>query len=229
MESKLNVQLLAHTPDPEKTIATAARLCYSKADITKLQKKMTEDKINSFIEMLRNLGHESPFEHASFTFGVEGISRSLTHQLVRHRVASYSQQSQRYVEAKNFSYIIPPTIKKDKKSLEKYNVLMDSINKAYTELLEIAPKEDARYILPNATETKIIITMNARELFHYFKLRCCNRAQWEIRYMSIEMLQILKKRFPEIFKNCGPSCVNGPCSEGKMSCKKAAQVRKFFK
>ena len=183
----------------------------------------------SMEKKLVELGHFSPFEHVSFTFGIEGVSRALTHQLVRHRVASYSQQSQRYVDASDFSYITPPEIKKDKDAYEKFKKIMNGLNESYAELLKIAPKEDARYILPNAAETRIIVTMNARELLYFFRMRCCNRAQWEIREMAIEMLKLAKKAAPLIFEDAGPACVKGSCSEGKMTCGKATEVREFFK
>jgi thymidylate synthase (FAD) len=168
-------------------------------------------------------------EHVSFTFGIEGISRALTHQLVRHRLASYSQQSQRYVKTEDFKYIVPYSIKNDKIALAKFEKIMQSLQEGYDELLKTVPKEDARYVLPNAVETKIIVTMNARELVYFFKLRGCKRAQWEIRNLAIEMLKLVKKVAPIMFKNSGPSCLKGPCTEGEMYCGKIDEVKEFFK
>lgn len=219
MESTLNVRLLNYTPAPINVIATAARLCYSKSDIDELTQKMTDEKCETLMKKLMELGHESPMEHASFTFGIEGISRTCSHQLVRHRIASYSQQSQRYVESKNFNYIIPPSIKKDEKSKEKYEKMMDQLGEVYEELRNIAPKEDARFILPNAAETKIIVTMNARSLKNFFHHRVCNRAQWEIKAMAKEMLKLCKQKAPILFENMGAPCITEKiCPEGDMSC-----------
>lgn len=300
------VQLLAHTPEPEKIIASAAKLCYSEADIATLMDGLTEEKIDSFIKRLSDLGHESPIEHISFTFGIEGVSRALLAQLTRHRIASYSVQSQRYVNMSNFNFVTPPAIHNNPNLLNAYNnymeetvvlydilkkgIIVDLMFKRYPqelenifkefclslnmdeseiiETLKIATdfwkeyypnkeceipdffknnlsfweeialehfkelhkeeyrkivkeaQEDARFILPNACETKIIVTMNARSLMNFFKLRCCTRAQWEIREVANEMLKLVKEVAPEIFKNAGPACKRGPCPEGAMSCKK---------
>ncbi|MDA3821437.1 MAG: FAD-dependent thymidylate synthase, partial [Bacteroidales bacterium] len=219
MESKLKVILLRHTPEPEKAIASAARLCYSPSDVEKLMEKMDEESSSKLLKKLVDLGHESPLEHVSFTFAIEGVSRTLTHQLVRHRMASYSHQSQRYVKAEDFDYIIPPSIKKDEKSKVKYEEIMKTISNAYSELLQVVEKEDARFILPNAAETKIIVTMNARGLKNFFKLRCCTRAQWEIRNLANKMLKICKEVSPVLFNRMGPDCVAEKiCNEGYMSC-----------
>lgn len=219
MEKNINVILLRHTKDPEIAVASAARLCYSKADIPDLMEKMDEEKSNKLLKKLIDLGHESPIEHVNFTFGIEGVSRALTHQLVRHRIASYSHQSQRYVKAEDFDYIVPPSIKKDKKSYEEYTKLMKNISDSYSKLLEIAPKEDARFILPNGAETKIIVTMNARSLKNFFKHRCCMRAQWEIQKLANKMLRLCKETSPILFNNMGPACITQKvCPEGDMSC-----------
>jgi thymidylate synthase (FAD) len=166
------------------------------------------------------MGHHSVVEHAVFTFSVEGVSRALTHQLVRHRIASFSQQSQRYVPLKEPTYVIPETIKADPDSLKAYEEVMDKIWETYRTLSERIPAEDARYVLPNGCTTNITITMNARELLHFFSLRCCNRAQWEIRDMADRMREICKEISPAIFKKAGPMCLRGPCPEGKLTCGK---------
>ena len=233
-EKKLKVVLLSSTPNAEKLVALAAKLCYSPANIEDLLKKITEKDQKDFVEKLIEMTHMSPVEHVVFTFGIEGISRACTHQLVRHRLASYSQQSQRYVKEENLDYILPPLIK-DCKFAVHYNGdqwfedKMKEIQKWYKELIDkgILP-EDARFLLPNAAETKIIITMNARELLHFFKERCCLRAQWEIRAMAEEMLRLAMEKCPIIFSKAGPACVNGLCNQGKMTCGKIIEVREKF-
>jgi thymidylate synthase (FAD) len=227
MSAELKVELLQHTPDPERVVAWAARLCYSGADLKTLGRSLTPEKISRFIAKLAGMGHLSAFEHAGFTFGIEGVSRALTHQLVRHRLASYSQQSQRYVgtNALPEGAVIPPQVS-EKGFQKKFVQLLRDIRLLYDEMQQAGvPAEDARYILPNACETKIIVTMNARELLHFFNLRCCNRAQWEIHALADAMLAAVKKVAPAIFQTAGPGCVQGPCPEGKMTCGKAAQVR----
>ncbi len=237
-ESTLNVILLRYTPNPEEMVAQAAKLCYSPSSLQELQKQIGSKDQAGFIEKLTDMRHLSPIEHITFTFGVEGISRACSHQLVRHRLASYSQQSQRYVgqqskKGSGFHFIVPSSIEKIGKKpwfLEK----METIQKWYDELVEVLGNhgesafEDARFLLPNAAETKIILTMNARELLHFFRVRCCNRAQWEIRNMAIEMLRLAKKASPTIFANAGPGCVHDTCPEGKMTCGKMDEVREKF-
>ena len=243
-QTKLNVILLNHTKDPEGLIAHAAKLCYSPSSVEQLKDKIEKSDNRKFIEKLLKLGHLSPLEHVSFNFGVEGISRACSHQLVRHRIASYSQQSQRYVgehseKHKNsgeqiFDFIIPPSIEAAGKN-EWFVEKMREIQKWYDELVEALggsgekSNEDARFILPNAAETKIIITMNARELLHFFSVRCCNRAQWEIRDLATEMLRLARDILPGIFSESGPNCVAGPCTEGEMTCGKIDEVREKFK
>jgi thymidylate synthase (FAD) len=243
-QSELKVILLNHTKDPEGLIAHAAKLCYSPSSVEQLKDKIEKSDNRKFIEKLLKLGHLSPLEHVSFNFGVEGISRACSHQLVRHRIASYSQQSQRYVgehSEKNkdsveqiFDFVIPPSIEAAGKS-EWFVEKMREIQKWYDELVEALgdsgekANEDARFILPNAAETKIIITMNARELLHFFSVRCCNRAQWEIRDLAIEMLRLARDILPRIFSKSGPNCVAGPCTEGEMTCGKIDEVREKFK
>ena len=250
----MNVQLLSHTPQPEKLIATAAKLCYSSSDISSLRDGLTDEKTESFIDMLVSIGHESVMEHASFTFGIEGISRACSHQLVRHRIASYSQKSQRYVNENAFEYITPPEIAEIPDAQAEYDKLMYEINEGYERIADILTEkhtadfiaqglsekdasskarkkaiEDARFLLPNACETKIVVTMNVRSLFNFFKHRCCERAQWEIRAVANEMLRLCCEAAPTVFKNAGPSCVmNGKCPEGKMTCGKISQVREYF-
>lgn len=226
-----NVTLIGHTPNPELMVALAARLCYSPSSINDLREKLETSDIEAFLDKIMSLGHHSVLEHASFTFGIEGISRVTTHQLVRHRIASFSQQSQRYVSHKeDFTSIMPDTIAENHDARQIFAFMSETVHKAYAQLVEMGiPPEDARYILPNATETKIIMTMNARELLHFFALRCCQRAQWEIRQMSIEMMQLVKKVAPVIFRDAGPGCVCGPCPEGKLCCGQTQEVRDFYK
>jgi thymidylate synthase (FAD) len=225
------VKLIHYTPDPEGAVALAARLCYSPVTIEAMQEKLSRSDIKGFLEKIMSLGHQSVLEHASFTFGIEGISRVTTHQLVRHRIASFSQQSQRYVSHKEqFSAVTPPSIAAHPGMEELFAAQLRSLHQLYAEMVEAGiPAEDARYILPNATETKIMVTMNARELLHFFRLRCCERAQWEIRAMSLEMLKLLKPIAPTIFKHAGPACLNGPCPEGRMTCGRISEVRDFFR
>ncbi len=239
MESKLKVMLLKHTPDPEATVAMAAKLCYSPSHIEALKETIAAKDQKKFVEKLMEMGHMSPIEHASFTFAVEGISRACSHQLVRHRLASYSQQSQRYVsEQSGFDYVLPPSIKKDYELARYFEEFMGKAQEAYNHVVERLKEQglkdeeanqDARFILPNACETKIILTMNARELIHFFRQRCCNRAQWEIRAMAIEMLKRVKRIAPTIFCKAGPDCLKGKCPEGKYSCGKIKEVRDFFR
>lgn len=216
----LKVILIDHTPNPETVVATAARLCYSPCDIATLQQKMGPAQVEKLITKLRTVGHLSPFEHASFTFGVEGISRACTHQLVRHRIASFSHQSQRYVPAnENYERIVPDSIVDNPEAMALFDDVACRIGAAYEKLVEMGiPTEDARYLLPNAAETKIIFTMNARELLNFISVRTCNRAQWEIRAMAEEMLRLLKAVAPLLFANAGPGCIHGPCPEGDMFC-----------
>jgi len=223
----MNVKLLNHTPDAEIQIARVAKLCYSASTIEELFKKIDARECGVFVKKLISMGHDSLLEHVNFSFGVEGISRVTSHQLVRHRLASYSQQSQRYVNLSNtFDYIVPKSIQGNRPAYEEYTRLMEVVHKIYKALLnnEI-PAEDARYILPNATETKVFITMNARTLLHFFKVRCCNRAQHEIRNMAYLMLLEVKNVAPLLFRGAGPGCVDGECSEGSFTCGKAKEVR----
>lgn len=275
----LKVKIIAHTPEPDKVVAQAGKLCYSAVGVDEITQKLTDEEIARYVNMLANIGHESPLEHVSFTFAIEGISRACTHQIVRHRIASYSQQSQRYVKLEQFEYIIPPAIESNSEAKRIFIEAMERDQKAYDELVDLlledilidkhatdygscireilkenpdavpdrskvldlyaenflenyrkAEKqaiEDARYVFPNACETKIVITMNARSLLHFFNVRCCNRAQWEIREMATEMLKECKKIAPALFKKAGPDCVYGKCGEGKMSCKHPRKEEEF--
>ena len=212
------VELLKYTNEPEKTCAIAGRLCYSAVGIEELKEQLTQDKIEDILKRIIKSGHLSVLEHASFTFGIEGVSRALLAQLTRHRIASFSVQSQRYVKfnKKGVDFVIPPTISKDENLLKKYNEFLKLSQQYYNDFLEAGiPAEDARYVLPNASSTKIVITMNARELRHFFALRCCNRAQWEIRDMACRMLKLAKEVAPILFNDAGPNCVKGVCTETK--------------
>ena len=290
----MKVELISHTHNPEQLVAMAAKLCYSPIGVNEIQKRLTPEKTKEFVNMLMELGHESPLEHVTFTFAVEDVSRSLSHQLVRHRIASYSQQSQRYVKLDNFEYITPALIEKYHKAENLFKEEIKRIRKTYKELvdtliiemftedynenqgyydsliytseldmqmrgkqplsifIEVYKKypyhekyrriynevkkfekraiENARAILPNACETKLVFTMNARSLLNFFKHRCCNRAQDEIRNLAIEMLKLCKQVAPEIFRYAGPECVTkNKCPEGKMSCGKMKEIQEKFK
>ncbi len=224
MEVSPKVKLLHHTDEPERTVALAAKLCYSPATIGGLSERVSRGEVKQFLRKLLDMGHLSPFEHASFTFGVEGISRVTSHQLVRHRIASYSQQSQRYVEKmEQFEYIVPRSIGKKKGLKTRYENLMQELQAAYREFVDAGvPAEDARYVLPGAAETKLVVTMNARELRHFFRQRCCTRAQWEIRKMAELMLGEVRRAAPALFADSGPPCEAGYCPEGEMSCGRVA-------
>lgn len=247
------VTLLTYTPDPERTVASAAKLCYSAATIDGIREGLSDEKASSFVEMLAEIGHESPIEHVSFTFGIEGVSRALLAQITRHRIASFSVQSQRYVAENDFEFVTPPEIaavpealalfreamERDKDYYEKIAAILKEKHKK--ELLDAGKDEksadraagkkaieDARFVLPNACDTKMVVTMNARSLHNFFRHRCCSRAQWEIREVADQMLTLVKEVAPNLFKNAGPSCVSGSCPEGKMSCGKAAEMRQRY-
>lgn len=247
------VTLITHTPDPEMTIASAARLCYSPASIAEVQEKLTPEKAGEFVEMLAGLGHQSPIEHAVFTFGIEGVSRALLAQITRHRIASFSVQSQRYVRENDFEVVVPPQIAEVPEAKAEFELAMrESIahyqkiaellkSRQERELLEqgLSPKaaasraektaiEDARFVLPNACDTKMIVTMNARSLMNFFELRCCQRAQWEIREVADQMLRLCLGVAPHLFQKAGPGCVRGGCPEGKMTCGMAAEMREKY-
>ena len=227
-ETRLYVTLLAHTSQPAQTVAKGSRLCYSASHIQDLEQEVEESGgTQKYLERLISFGHLSPIEHASFTFGIEGVSRALLAQITRHRIASFSVQSQRYVENRELEYIIPPSIRAlGKEAVADYEAQMQTIHSWYLTWLEKTQKaEDARFVLPNAAATRMVVTMNARELMHFFQLRCCMRAQWEIRALAWAMLGLAQKAAPLLFANCGSACIAGSCSEGKMSCGQMESVR----
>ncbi len=229
-EIKLNIKLLDFTDNALPVIYSACRQCYSEkfaGDI--FDEPGDRKKMAQFVRKVVQSGHESPLEHVKFTFAIEGVSRALTHQLVRHRLASYSQQSQRYVKAGDFDYVIPSVIEKRPEAREEFLKLMNEIKKGYNRILDVlkadgisgeAANQDARFVLPQAAETKIVVTMNCRELMHFFKQRCCVRAQWEIRALADSMLEVCKARLPEVFEEAGAKCVElRYCPEGeKFTC-----------
>lgn len=255
----LKVKLIAHTAGAENVVAKAARLCYSKVGVEELNRSMSYDDINKMLNILADAGHESPIEHANFTFAVEGISRACSHQIVRHRIASFSQQSQRYVKLEQFDFITPPAIQNNavarylfkqhmKESQKAYDGIVDALydgymtdwikdRDVYTERelkraqsnFEKKAIEDARYVFPNACETKMVFTMNARSLMNFFAHRCCDRAQWEIREVADKMLNEVKEICPILFKHAGPSCVIDRCPEGNMSCGRQEEMKTKYK
>ena len=235
-QAEPSVRLIAHTPDPVSVCALAARVCYSALPISELKDQVYEKDQAAFLKGVIRSGHLSVLEHASFTFYVEGVSRALLAQLTRHRIASFSVQSQRYVSMKDqFSCVVPPRIKAlgPEKEAE-YIRQMETIGQWYEDWqeafdLDPAANEDARFVLPNACSTRLVMTMNARELRHFFSLRCCERAQWEIRSLAVRMLALCRQEAPVLFDDAGPSCLTGPCPEGAKSCGRAAEIREQFK
>ncbi len=250
----MNVTLISYTPEPEKIVATAAKLCYSPCSIEETKNKLTDESIKSFVKMLADIGHESPLEHITFTFGIEGVSRALLAQLTRHRMASYSVQSQRYVKNTDLKYVVPEEIKNFPEAVEEFETSIKQSYEHYNKLASILEEkhknrlikmgvdentaqkaaeklaiEDARYVLPNSCTTNIICTFNARSLLNFFSHRCCRRAQQEIRELATKMLKLVKEKAPNIFSSAGPPCVSGKCKEGKMSCGKALEIRESFK
>lgn len=217
---EMQVELLYHTPDPERAIATAARLCYAPVGASELMESMSDERIRSVLTTIMSSGHFSTLEHASYTFAIDGVSRALTHQLVRHRLASFNQQSQRYVKYKDgIDFVEPASIASNEAAHAVFAEAMIALTEAYTALMDMdIPAEDARFVLPNAAETKIVTTMNCRELLHFFEMRCCNRAQWEIRELALAMLELVRPTAPFIFADAGAGCVRGHCPEGKMTC-----------
>lgn len=234
----MKVKILTHTPNPEQVIACAAKLCYSNSDIESLFEKQTSEKVDAFLNKLISIGHESPLEHVSFTFAIEGISRATLAQLSRHRLANFSVQSQRYVNlADTFEYVTPLVITNMNANKE-FNEDMDTIHNMYLKWqrkihdhiletdyptngmpVEKVANENARAVLPNACTTKMVLTMNARELISVvFKKRCCKRAQDEIVLLANEMLRQCREIAPILFKTSGAPCVIGKCPEGSMTC-----------
>lgn len=226
------VSLIRATGDAEELTALGARLCYSGASISALAERIGANEQDAFIEGLVSSGHHSVLEHASFTFSVEGVSRILLAQLTRHRIASFSVQSQRYVSKKGgFSYVLPPSIAAlGEEAAREFACQMDTMREWYAGWQERLgsgehANEDARFVLPGACETRLIVTMNARELLHFFSLRCCARAQWEIRALAEEMLSLCAAHAPSLFKAAGPPCVEGACRESARGCGRAGEVR----
>jgi thymidylate synthase (FAD) len=219
----LHVDLISHTSNPERTVAAAVRLCYSASDIGQIRQAVDDAEAARLIAKILKLGHFSVLEHASFTFAVEGISRACSHQLVRHRMASFSQQSQRYVKMSEFDPIIPPSVERDTEAARRFSEAMEILRNQYDAMLAAGiAAEDARYLLPNAADTKLIMTVNARSLLNFFELRLCSRAQWEIRRLAELMLEKIKPVAPNIFSAAGPACESrGHCHEGEMSCGRA--------
>lgn len=219
----MNVKLIRHTLSPEELVAMGARLCYSQSTICGLMARVESKDQTAFVEKLREMGHESVFEHASFTFGIEGVSRTLLAQITRHRLASFSVQSQRYCELSGgFPYVTPPRIAAlGEEAVKRYDTQMEMIGRWYDDWMAALGEdgaEDARFVLPGACETRMIMTMNVRELRHFFSLRCCNRAQWEIRALADEMLRQCYEIAPVLFDDAGPGCVRGACPEGDKFC-----------
>lgn len=216
----MNVELLQYPDNPERAVATAARLCYAPVGAKELMETMPPERVQSVLSTIMKSGHFSTLEHVSYTFAVDGVSRALTHQLVRHRLASFNQQSQRYVKfTEGVETVKPDTVSRDEEANRIFDEAINAVLEGYQKLLDAGiPAEDARYLLPNAAEAKIVITMNIRELLHFFSLRCCNRAQWEIREMAHRMLALVKPTAPYIFMDAGAPCVRGTCPEGKMTC-----------
>jgi thymidylate synthase (FAD) len=215
----LKIKLLRYTADAELLCGAAALTSTKSGSPSEILEKMDKETAKRIIKRVAGYGHVSVIEHASFTFSIEGVSRAMTHQLVRHRIASFTQQSQRYVTYDTLEkYVTPPSITNNKEAQKIFDKTLEKISETYQNLLKLGIKnEDARFILPNAAKTNIIVTMNARELRHFFNLRCCTRSQWEIREVAIEMLKQAKKTAPALFENAGPTCVElGYCPEGKI-------------
>jgi|SRR6056297_1458844 len=226
MEVKPKAELIDYTDNPERNVATAARLCYSKKGAAQLNKEMSREKVEDLVRKVVGMGHTSTLEHTYFFFHVQ-CSRVTSHQIVRQRIGtSYSQRSQRYVTEDNFDYIIPPKIKKNEKTHKMFKEKMKELEDTYLELIEMGvPKEDARFILPTI-KTNLVVSYNARSLMHFIRLRACNRAQWEIRILARQMLKEVKKVAPVIFENAGPPCeTDGECPEGDLSCGKIDKIK----
>ncbi|MDR2493382.1 MAG: FAD-dependent thymidylate synthase [Coriobacteriales bacterium] len=216
----MEVTLLSYTEDPQRAVATAARLCYAPIGAAELKEKMSDGQVAKVLEAIMKSGHYSALEHASFSFAIDGVSRALTHQLVRHRIASFNQQSQRYVaHVGDPDVVTPPAIVADADRRKVFDNALQEAYRAYAALLEAGCEpEDARYVLPNACVSKIVATMNIRELLHFFSVRCCRRAQWEIQELGTRMLGLVEPIAPYIFMDAGAPCRRGPCGEGKMTC-----------
>jgi thymidylate synthase (FAD) len=225
-ETYQRVELVRNTLESEALIALAAKLCYAGGDLDSLLGRIAAGDQRAFIRKGREMGHESVLEHASFTFVVEGVSRVLLAQLTRHRIASFSVQSQRYVSyAGGFGYIVPPSVRALGPEAEaEYTAQMAQMQTWYEGWQKrLGANEDARFVLPNACETRLLVTMNVRELRHFFALRMCERAQWEIRALATRMFELCYTEAPELFEDAGPACLRGPCPEGEKTCGRAKE------
>lgn len=215
----MEVSIISHSSLGENVCGIAAKTCVSH------KIPSVQDDVSKPLKSAVSSGHESILEHWNATFSIAGISRALLAQLSRHRLISLSVQSQRYVGMGDFDFTVPKTISDCNKLLEKYNEYMYVTQEFYSELVSNGiPKEDARYILPNAVTTNVVLTANARELNHIFSLRCCSRAQSEFRELANKMLRLCKEIAPALFANSGASCKHGACPEGDKSCKKNVTV-----
>ena len=225
----VKVAILSYTPDAEKLVASSARVCYSEEGAIDIFSSINGEKIKKRITDAVSKGHLSILEHACYTFSIEGISRVTSHQLVRHRIASFSQQSQRYVRFKDKeSYVIPRRIAENETLVQRYEKTMGEIFELYESMISSGiPAEDARYILPSSVVTNIVVTMNARELLHFFSLRCCKKAQWEIRSLAWKMLRELLKVSPIIFDKAGPDCMKGICPQDDFKC--LEKMKRFYR
>lgn len=216
----MHVSIISQTPEAERLVAAASRLCYAKAPPDELLSAMTLEEVREYLARLSTMEHFSPFEHAVFTFAVTGVSRALTHELVRHRIASYTQRSQRYLNESGFGFVTPPKIADHPEAAEVFARAIAGLQESYARLLALGiPREDARFLLPNACQSQIMVTMNARGLRNFFALRCCNRAQWEIRVLAGRMLELSREAAPGLFAHAGPACeTDGFCRQSNMGC-----------
>ena len=228
-QTSLRVELLAHTPDPLALIYAAFRQCYHAGFVADMWPKLLSGEIDrakqaEFVEKVMESGHVSPIEHVQFTFALAGVSRALTHQLVRHRIASYSQQSQRYVDGSDFEHVVPPAIAANPRAKARFAACMEDIAAAYRDIKDAleesgrkgsSANEDARFVLPQAAASRLVLTMNCRSLLGFFEHRCCTRAQWEIRALADAMLAICRDTLPPVFLSAGARCEKlGFCPEG---------------
>lgn len=229
----MTLLLLRNTPDPDRLVALAARRCYSSRAADDIEEHLSPEEIERLLGFLRQRNHLSPFEHADFTFSADGISRALSHQLVRHRIASYSQESQRYVnymKTPELPYIVPPSVAGNPEADRIFAQAVSQTLEAYRAMVNAGvPPEDARYIFPNAIETKLVFTLNARSLFNFFEQRCCIKAQWEIRQLAFDMLKAVRSVAPQIFKSAGAPCqfaVSPYCRENDRECPQYKSMQK---
>lgn len=225
LEVKPEARLINYTPEPEKNVAIAARLCYADMNAREIEEDMNPEDIEKLVRKVINMGHTSTLEHTYFYFHVQ-CSRVASHQLVRQRIGtSYSQRSQRYVTEDNFDYIVPPSIQNNEEALAIFRKGVKEAAGLYSKLLtQGIPKEDARFILPTI-KTNLMISYNARSLRYFIKLRSCMRAQWEIRTLAEQMLAQVRKVAPVLFENAGPTCVSeNYCPEGELSCGRIKRI-----